>query len=214
MINLRLKNVKNASKIIEESKYIISKPCDYKGKWNNIFNSNNPIEIEIGMGKGDFIIGMAKQNPNVNYIGIEMYDSVIVRAVQKLEEEKIDNLKLIRMDANEIDKVFDKEIDTIYLNFSDPWPKKRHSKRRLTSHNFLLKYDKLFKGEKKIFQKTDNVDLFAFSIESLSTYGYTLKNVTLDLYNNMIEGNVATEYEKRFSNNNVKICRLEAYKDN
>ena len=157
---------------------------------------------------------MAKQNPNVNYIGIEMYDSVIVRAVQKLEEEKIDNLKLIRMDANEIDKVFDKEIDTIYLNFSDPWPKKRHFKRRLTSHNFLLKYDKLFKGEKKIFQKTDNVDLFAFSIESLSTYGYTLKNVTLDLYNNMIEGNVATEYEKWFSNNNVKICRLEAYKDN
>ena len=141
MINLRLKNVKNASKIIEQSKYIISKPFDYKGKWNNIFNNNNnPIEIEIGMGKGDFIIGMAKQNPNVNYIGIEMYDSVIVRAVQKLEEEKIDNLKLIRMDARLIEDVFDKEIDLIYLNFSDPWPKSRAAKKRLTHERCLNRY--------------------------------------------------------------------------
>lgn len=214
MINLRLKNVKKASEIIAKSKYIVSNPSYYKGKWNTFFNNANPICIEIGMGKGDFIIGMAKQNPSINYVGIEMYDSVIVRAVQKLEKEKIDNLKLIRMDANEIDGVFDKEINTIYLNFSDPWPKKRHSKRRLTSHYFLLKYDGLFKSEKRIFQKTDNIDLFAFSIESLSTYGYILKSVTLDLYNNMIDGNVATEYEKKFSNNNVKICRLEAYKEN
>ena len=166
------------------------------------------------MGKGDFIIGMAKQNPNVNFIGIEMYDSVIVRAVQKLENESIPNLKLIRMDANEINEVFDKEIDVIYLNFSDPWPKERHSKRRLTSHNLLKKYDTLFKNDKKIYQKTDNIDLFAFSIQSLSTYGYTLKNVTLDLYNNMIEGNVATEYEKRFNEAGTRICRLEAYKEN
>lgn len=214
MIILRLKNVKNANNIIKKSDYIILNPYELKGNWNKVFQNNNDIDIEIGMGKGDFLIGMAKLHPNINYIGIEMYDSVIVRAVQKLEEEKLPNLKLIRMDANEIEKVFLKEINTIYLNFSDPWPKKRHSKRRLTSHHFLAKYDSIFKAEKKIFQKTDNIDLFAFSIESLSTYNYILKKVTMDLYNNMIEGNVATEYEKRFHEKGVKICRLEAYKDN
>ncbi len=214
VIILRLKNVRNASNIINASDYIVLDASQNKGKWNMIFNNNNPIDIEIGMGKGDFIIGMAKQNPNINYVGIEMYDSVIVRAVQKLEKECLPNLKLIRMDANDIDNVFDKEVNTIYLNFSDPWPKERHAKRRLTSHNLLSKYDKLFLGEKKIYQKTDNINLFAFSIESLSTYGYVLKKVTLDLYNNMIEGNVATEYEKRFNEKGVKICRLEAYKKN
>ncbi len=214
VIILRLKNVKNASNIIKESSYVVLEPKKIIGKWNDVFENENKIQIEIGMGKGDFIIGMAKQNPNVNFIGIEMYDSVIVRAVQKLENESIPNLKLIRMDANEINEVFDKEIDVIYLNFSDPWPKERHSKRRLTSHNLLKKYDTLFKNDKKIYQKTDNIDLFAFSIQSLSTYGYTLKNVTLDLYNNMIEGNVATEYEKRFNEAGTRICRLEAYKEN
>lgn len=209
---MRLKNVKNASNIIDSSNYIILNPYDFKGDWNKVFKNENLINVEIGMGKGDFIIGMAKQNPNINFIGIEMYDSVIVRAVQKLEEENINNLKLIRMDANDVDKVFDKEINVIYLNFSDPWPKERHKKRRLTSHNLLEKYDNVFKEEKKIFQKTDNIDLFAFSIESLSTYGYTLKNVTLDLYNNMIDGNIATEYEKRFNEKGIRICRLEAYK--
>ncbi len=205
--------MKNKEEIIKSSNYIILNPYDFYGKWDCVFKNDNPINIEIGMGKGDFIIGMAKQNPNINYVGIEMYDSVIVRAVQKLENEDIKNLRLIRMDAKEVEKVFNKEVDTIYLNFSDPWPKKRHSKRRLTSHEFLLKYDKIFKGEKKIFQKTDNIDLFSFSIESLSTYGYMLKNVTMDLYNNMIVGNIATEYEKRFNKQGVKICRLEAYKD-
>lgn len=214
VIILRLKNVKNASNIIKESSYLVLEPNNYKGKWSTLFNNSNPISIEIGMGKGDFIIGMAKENPNVNFIGIEMFDSVIVRAVQKLEEIELDNLKLIRMDANNIEDVFYKEIDTIYLNFSDPWPKNRHEKRRLTSHNLLSKYDSIFKNTKKIFQKTDNIDLFSYSIESLSTYGYILKNVTLDLYNNMIDGNVQTEYEKKFVNKNTKICRLEAYKDN
>lgn len=214
VIILRLKNVKNASNIIKESSYLVLEPNNYKGKWSTLFNNSNPISIEIGMGKGDFIIGMAKENPDVNFVGIEMFDSVIVRAVQKLEEIELDNLKLIRMDANNIEDVFYKEIDTIYLNFSDPWPKNRHEKRRLTSHNLLSKYDSIFKNTKKIFQKTDNIDLFSYSIESLSTYGYILKNVTLDLYNNMIDGNVQTEYEKKFVNKNTKICRLEAYKDN
>ncbi len=191
---------------------MILNPEDYKSVWNKVFNNDNPIEIEIGMGKGDFIIGMAKKHPNINFIGIEMYDSVIVRAVQKLENEKIDNLKLIRMDAGDIENVFEREIDKIYLNFSDPWPKERHAKRRLTSHNFLKKYDSLFKEGKKIVQKTDNIDLFSYSIESFSTYGYTLKNVTMDLYNHMVDDNVQTEYEKKFHENGTKICRLEAYK--
>lgn len=210
---MRLKNVKNASNIINESKYVIKDFEKNKGKWNKEFKNNNPIKIEIGMGKGDFIIEMAIQNPNVNYIGIEMFDSVLVRAVQKLDDKYIPNLRLIRMDANYINEAFEKEIDTIYLNFSDPWPKKRHAKRRLTSYEFLCKYDDVFKREKIIIQKTDNINLFAFSIETLSLYGYTLKNVTLDLYNNMIEGNVATEYEKKFNDKGVRICRLEAYKD-
>ena len=209
---MRLKNVKNAKNIVNSSNYIVEKPEDHKGNLNVLFNNKNEIHIEIGMGKGDFIIVMAKLYPNINFIGIEMFDSVMARAVQKLEEENIPNLKLIRMDANEIENVFDKEIDRIYLNFSDPWPKNRHSKRRLTSHTLLSKYDNVFKDEKIIMQKTDNIDLFAFSIESLSTYGYTLKNVTLDLANNPIENNVETEYEKKFKSIDKKICRLEAYK--
>lgn len=210
---MRLKNVKNASNIINESKYVIKDFKNNKGKWDKEFKNNNPIKIEIGMGKGDFIIGMAIQNPDINYIGIEMFDSVMARAVQKLDDKYIPNLRLIRMDANYINEAFEKEIDAIYLNFSDPWPKKRHAKRRLTSYEFLCKYDDVFKEKKVIIQKTDNINLFAFSIEALSLYGYTLKNVTLDLYDNMIEGNVATEYEKKFNDKGVKICRLEAYKD-
>ena len=209
---MRLKKVKGATEIIQKSLYIVKNPADYKGKWNRVFGNDNPISIEIGMGKGDFIIGMAKLYPNINFIGIELFDSVIVRAVQKLEEKNIPNLKLIMMDAKNINDVFDKEIDTIYLNFSDPWPKKRHAKRRLTSSDFLKKYDEVFKNEKKIFQKTDNIGLFAYSIESLSTYGYILKNVTLDLHNSDIKDNVISEYERKFKEKNVRICRLEAYK--
>lgn len=210
---MRLRNIKGADKIIENSKYIVLNPKENKGIWNNIFNNENPIHIEIGMGKGDFIIGMAENNPNINFIGIEMYDSVIVKAIQKLDGMDIKNLKLIRMDARLIEEVFDKEVSLIYLNFSDPWPKNRTAKRRLTHKNFLDKYENIFKDKKVIFQKTDNIDLFAFSIESLSEYGYKLKNVSLDLHNSNFEGNVMTEYEKKFSSEGIKINRLEAYKD-
>ena len=212
VIYLRLKNVKDASKIISASNYVIKNPSEYKSKWNDLFENNNPIDIEIGMGKGDFIIGMAKKNPHINYIGIEMFDSVIVRAVQKLENADIPNLKLIRMDASNIEDVFDKEIDTLYLNFSDPWPKKRHEKRRLTSHNFLAKYDSIFKGTKKIVQKTDNKDLFCFSLVSFSTYGYVIDDVTLDLKKLDDIENVPTEYEKRFNEKNISICRVKVHK--
>lgn len=210
---MRLKNVKGADIVIENSDYVIKNPEDYKGKWNKLFNNNNPIHIEIGMGKGDFILGMSKMHPDINFIGIEMYDSVIVKAVKKAEEEKPTNLKLIRMDARLIEDVFSKEIDLIYLNFSDPWPKNRNAKRRLTHERFLSKYENIFKNKKTIFMKTDNVDLFTFSIESLSCFGYKLKNVTLDLHNSDFEGNIMTEYEKKFSSKGIKINRLEAYKD-
>ena len=209
---MRLKKVKDADVFIDKSFYIIKDPFSYKGNYNKLFKNDNNISVEIGMGKGDFIIGMAKLHPDINFIGIEMFDSVIVRAVQKLENENIPNLRLIRMDAKDINDVFDHEIDTIYLNFSDPWPKKRHAKRRLTSKEFLKRYDSVFKDEKKIFQKSDNEDLFAYSINSLSEYGYTLRNVTLNLHKEEVLDNVETEYEKRFKEKNVHICRLEAYK--
>ena len=208
---MRLRNVKNAKEIVEASDYVIKNPEEHIGKYNKIFKNSNPINIEIGMGKGDFIIGMAKNNPNINFIGIEKYESVMIRAIEKLENINLSNLKLIRMDAINIDKVFNGEIDTIYLNFSDPWPKSRHAKRRLTSDIFLNLYDKVFKGIPHIIQKTDNIDLFSYSIESLSNYGYTFNRVCLDLDNSEID-NIKTEYEKKFISQCIKINYLDAYK--
>ena len=184
---------------------------DYKGIWNNVFSNNNPIYIEIGMGKGDFIVENAKNNPDINYIGIEKYDSVIVRAIQKSNELELDNLKLIRLDAIFLDKVFDKEVDLIYLNFSDPWPKDRHEKRRLTSYNFLSIYDKIFKDRARIEMKTDNIDLFNYSLGSLENYGYDICYVTNDLHKENVY-NVMTEYEKKFSSLGVKINKFIAIK--
>ena len=208
---MRLRNVKNAKEIVENSDYVIKEPEKYIGKYNEIFNNDNEINIEIGMGKGDFIIGMAKKYPNINFIGIEKYESVMVRAIEKLKELELSNLKLIRMDAINIDKIFDKEISTIYLNFSDPWPKSRHYKRRLTSPVFLELYDKIFISNPHIVQKTDNIGLFAYSIESLSKYGYDFDKISLDLENEDID-NVQTEYETKFMNQGVKINYLNAKK--
>ena len=209
---MRLRNNKNAKGILEESKYVVKNPEEYKGKWNKIFGNNNDIEIEIGCGKGNFIIENAKRYPNKNFIGIEMYDTVLMYAVNKIDKE-ISNLRFIRIDANKLGEIFDKEISLIYLNFSDPWPKKRNAKRRLTHERLLSVYDNIFKKEKRIFMKTDNVSLFEFSIESLTCYGYKLKNVSLDLINSDFEDNIMTEYEKKFVEKNIKINRLEAYKD-
>ena len=162
------------------------------------------------MGKGKFIIDNAIKYPNINFIGIEMYDSVMARALQKLEDKDISNLKLIIYDAFKIDEIFDKEINRIYLNFSDPWPKARHEKRRLTSKLFLDKYDKIFNKDNIIIMKTDNLDLFAYSIVSLSNNGYILKDVTLNLKND--EDNITTEYEEKFRSGGININRLCAYK--
>lgn len=208
---MRLKNVKGANEIIIKGKYYVANPEDYIGTWNKLFNNNNPIYIEIGMGKGDFIVENAKRYSNINFIGIEKYDSVIVRAIQKSNELELNNLKIVRMDAKNLEQVFNKEIDLIYLNFSDPWPKERHAKRRLTSPNFLSIYDKIFKGDRKIVMKTDNLDLFNYSLDSLAEYGYIIEKKTnnLDCLN---EENIMTEYEKKFFNKGIKINKLEAVK--
>lgn len=211
---MRLRNVKNAQEILDNSPYVLSykQAKEYRGQFNELcFCNFNPICLEIGMGKGQFIIEMAKKYPDINFIGIEMYESVMCRAVQKLEEEKLDNLKLICVSAETLNDIFISEIDTIYLNFSDPWPKNRHAKRRLTSSVFLEIYDSLFKGDKQIIQKTDNELLFASSIVSLSEYGYTLKEVYLDLHATELD-NCMTEYEEKFSSKGVKIKYLKAVK--
>ena len=210
---MRLKHVKGAEEIIKQGLYYVEKPKELKGKWEQVFKNDKPIYIEIGMGKGDFIIENACLYPDINFIGIEKFDSVIVRAIQKSNELELNNLKLIRMDALEIDEVFDKEIDRIYLNFSDPWPKERHTKRRLTSPIFLTKYDKVFKDIPNIIMKTDNNPLFDYSLESLTEYGYDIKNVTRDLYSEDITDNIATEYEKKFVSKGIKINRFIATKN-
>ena len=190
---MRLKHIKNAEEIISKSKYLVKSPRENKGNWNKVFNNDNNIEVEIGMGKGKFIIEKAIQNPNINYIGIEKYDSPLVSAVKKLEELEINNLKLICIDALGIEEVFDHEIDKIYLNFSDPWPKKRHAKRRLTSSIFLNKYENLFENEKHIEMKTDNDDLSNYSCESFIENGYDIVKTDTNYLDT-----IRTEYEDKF----------------
>ena len=209
---MRIRNIKNAKEIVNNSKYVVNDFDNYKYNMNKLFENNNPIHLEIGMGKGQFIMKMAKKYPNINFIGVERYDSIVARAVKKLEDSNLNNVRIIIMDALNLGDYISHEIDTIYLNFSDPWPKKRQAKRRLTSQVFLNIYDDLFKNKKRIVMKTDNKGLFASSIVSLSNYGYVFKNVSLDLANSDIE-NETTEYEEKFMNKNEFINYLEAEKD-
>lgn len=208
---MRLRNVKNKEEILNSSNKLIKEPTKYKGSWQKLFKNDNPIHIEIGMGKGDFIIENAIKHPNINFIGIEKFDSVMARAIEKVPND-LNNLYLIRMDALIIDEVFSKEIDVIYLNFSDPWPKNRHTSRRLSSRIFLEKYDNIFKKDKVIIQKTDNINLFEYSVVSLSTYGYKIEEIYLDLHNHEDLDNIETEYEKKFSKKGIKILYLKARK--
>jgi len=209
---MRLKNIKGAGEKVLKGKYIINNPKEYKGKWKELFKNNNPIHIEIGMGKGKFILQQAITNPDINYIGIEMYDSVMLRAVEKTNDLELNNLYLIRIDATLIEEIFNKEIDLIYLNFSDPWPKDRHAKRRLTSPRFLSRYDNIFRGVPKIIQKTDNLPLFEYSLESLKEYGYNINYFSYDLHKDK-ENIITTEYEDKFTNIGIKINYLEASKE-
>ena len=199
---MRLRNVPGARDMIAESEFTIKDETTYKGRWNeDVFKNENPIHIEVGMGKGQFIITLAENNPDINYIGIEKYSSVLVRAIEKQEEKQLPNLFFIRMEAENIADVFEKnEVSQIYLNFSDPWPKDRHAKRRLTSVQFLERYEKILKTKGHVIFKTDNRDLFDFSLEQeKEAPHWTLLNYTFDLHNSQyVEVNVMTEYESRF----------------
>jgi len=208
---MRLRNVKNKDIILKNSSYLINEPKKYCGNFNSIFNNNNPIELEIGMGKGDFIIQKALKYPNINFIGIEKHDSVIARAIEKIPEG-LNNLKIIMMDAMDIDDIFCKEVSKVYLNFSDPWPKKRHTSRRLTSKIFLSKYDSIFTNSKVIYQKTDNRQLLEYSLVSYSEYGYIIKEISLDLHNSDIYNDAMTEYEKKFSSKGNPIYYVHVEK--
>lgn len=207
---MRLRNVKGSRETIAANEYVVQNETELKGRWHEKFGNDNPINIEIGMGKGRFIMDMAKLNPDINYIGIEKFSSVLVRAVEKQNEEQLPNLFFIRMDAENIENVFDKgEVDYIYLNFSDPWPKDRHAKRRLTSVQFLTRYVNILAKDGGVTFKTDNRPLFDFSLEQVEEAGWVLDNKTYDLHNSeYASGNVMTEYEKRFSEMGNPICRM------
>ena len=194
---MRLRRLKNEKEILNESKYIINNPKEYYGKWKSVFKNNNAIHIEVGMGKGKFILENAIKYPNINFIGIEKFDSAIVRAIKKIEDYNLPNLKLIRMDAEEINEVFKNEVECMYLNFSDPWPKDRHEKRRLTHSNFLKRFDDIFEKDKLIIQKTDNRKLFEYSVTSLSNYGYKIEKISCDLHKDE-DDIITTEYEEKF----------------
>lgn len=208
---MRLRNVKNKEEILNNSTYLVKNPMDNKGKWSKVFGNYNPIYIEIGMGKGQFIIENAIKYPNINFIGIEKFDSVLAKSLPKIPEG-INNLLIIRLDALNIDTIFDKEIDRIYLNFSDPWPKARHHLRRLTSNVFLSKYDLIFKKECSIYQRTDNRDLYIYSLMSYSQFGYKLYDISFDLHNSSEEELITTEYEDKFSDKGMPIYSVIARK--
>ena len=208
---MRLRNLKDKEIIMNECDFLITDYNEYKGKWNKVFGNKNPIHIEIGMGFGKFIYTMALNNPDINYIGIEKFDNVIARAIKKIDK-KLDNLVLVRMDALDIDNSFDKEVDRIYLNFSDPWPKKRSEKKRLTSRGFLEKYDKIFKDKKIIEMKTDNESLYEYSIESLSQYGYRFSDISFDLHKDRNDI-ICTEYEEKFIKKGNRIYFLIGTKE-
>ena len=208
---MRLRHVKDADiRLAQNERDFVADPASMKGKWNEVFGNNNPIHIEIGMGKGQFLTKLAELNPNNNYIGIEKFTSVLLRASEKLETLQLTNVRIINVDALNLNEYFEEgEIAQIYLNFSDPWPKNAHAKRRLTSNRFLPVYQNILKNNGEIHFKTDNRLLFEFSLESMNDYGMKLKNISLDLHHSDYEGNIMTEYEERFSQFGP-IYRLEA----
>ncbi|MCR6111697.1 tRNA (guanosine(46)-N7)-methyltransferase TrmB [Bacillus sp. A301a_S52] len=209
---MRLRNKPWAGEYIESHPSIVEQdPEKWKGRWHDRFGSEAPLHIEVGTGKGRFLTEMAKMYPHINYIGVEKYESVLVTAVQRTVEENIPNIKFLQKDVSDLTDYFSpKELARVYINFTDPWPKKKHAKRRLTHEYFLTKYNRLLNDKGAIHFKTDNQGLFEYSIESMSKYGMAIENVSLDLHNSEIEGNVMTEYEEKFSNKGMRIFRLEA----
>ena len=209
---MRLRNVPGSRDMIAESPFTIKDETEWKGRWNEVFDNDHPIHIEIGMGKGQFIMTLAKEHSEINYVGIEKYSSVLVRALEKQQEMELPNIKFIRMEAENIAEVFAPgEVARIYLNFSDPWPKDRHAKRRLTSVQFLQRYENILQKDGHLIFKTDNRDLFDFSLEQVEeAEHWILLNHTFDLHHSeYVEGNVMTEYEQRFVEKGNAICRME-----
>lgn len=214
---MRLRNITGSRELIKEEDFIVSDPEELKslkGRWHERFGNDRPIRIEVGMGKGKFIMAMAALHPEINFIGIEKYSSILVRASRKMRDFEGDNVLFVRMDAENLTEVFGKdEVDEIYLNFSDPWPKDRHAKRRLTSTAFWARYDQILKADGRVIFKTDNRDLFDFSVEQVPEAGWKLESVNYDLHHSPeAEGNVMTEYEEKFSAMGNPICRLVAYR--
>lgn len=213
---MRLRNIPRAQEEIDANPIAVKEEKKYRGNWNTVFENEQPIHIEIGMGKGQFILELAKQNPDKNYIGIERYSSVLLRALEKHDTEEyreLSNIRFICMDAAELPEVFAPgEVEKIYLNFSDPWPKARHARRRLTSTRFLSIYEKVLVEQGIVEFKTDNRPLFEFSLEQVEEAGWELKAYTFDLHNNkeMNEGNIMTEYEAKFSSMGNPIHKLIA----
>ena len=211
---MRLRNIRGSKETIAASDYVVQEPETHKGTWGQLFGNEQPVQIEVGMGKGRFLMDLASQNPDINYIGFEMYDSVLLRALQKMEERAengntLPNVFFVRMDARELPLIFDaEEVDKIYLNFSDPWPKERH----LTSRQFLERYDAILKSDGVIEFKTDNRPLFDFSLEEVNESKWHLVEWTYDLHHNekMNVGNIMTEYEEKFSSEGNPICKLIA----
>ena len=210
---MRLRNITGSREVIAASAYVVHEEKECRGKWREIFGNSRPVHIEIGMGKGKFLHTMARLHPEINYVGIEKYSSVLLRAIQKMEEEELPNLKFIRMDAEEITEVFAPgEVERIYLNFSDPWPKERHARRRLTSHPFLERYAAVLAADGRLEFKTDNQDLFTFSLDEIAASGWRLVSSTRDLHHDpaLSQDNVMTEYEEKFSSLGNPICKLTA----
>ena len=207
---MRLRNVKGSREQIAENQYVLKDAEMNKGNWKDLFQDHKPIHLEIGMGKGRFLMNMAKLHPDIHYIGIEKYSSVLVRALEKMKEEPLPNIHFLRMDAEYITQYFDKgEVEQIYLNFSDPWPKERHAKRRLTSRQFLSRYDEILSDNGRVIFKTDNRGLFDFSLEEVKEAGWILDFATFDLHHSdFLNGNVMTEYEKKFVNLGNPICKM------
>lgn len=209
--DMRLRNIPGAREEMLVNPFVIQEPQEKKGKWQEVFGNKNPVHIEIGMGKGQFITTLALQNPDINYIGIEKYSSVLIRGLEKREKMECSNLYFLRFDAEYISDVFaPNEVDRIYLNFSDPWPKERHAKRRLTSKEYLARYREFLKPDGVVEFKTDNQDLFTFSLEQIEEAGWELLAYTRDLHKDEVlnEGNIMTEYEERFSGKGQPICKL------
>lgn len=204
---MRLKHIKGSEDVIKGSKVVINNPTNYKGKWNSVFQNNNKIYLEIGMGKGSFLLEHARRNKNINFIGLEKYPSVLLKAIETIEKENLTNIKIICIDASLVNEIFYKEISKIYLNFSDPWPKKRHEKRRLTSKVFLDKYNSIFKGLKVIEQKTDNDDLFNYSVNSFKESHYFILKKNTNYFDD-----IRTEYESKFISKGKNINYVKVIK--